>query len=55
MRLEKLEIKAVFEGNYEEVENLLNKSTTANVSDAEKRTPLHLASFRGFTEIAGLQ
>jgi hypothetical protein len=47
-------VKAVFEGNYEEVENLLLKSMAANISDSEKRTPLHAASFRGFAEIAGM-
>ena len=46
-------VQAVFQGNYEEVENLLMKSMAGNMSDAEKRTPLHAAAFRGFAEIAG--
>ncbi len=46
-------VQAVFQGNYEEVENLLTKSMAANMSDAEKRTPLHAAAFRGLAEIAG--
>jgi hypothetical protein len=47
-------VQAVFSGNYEEVESLLTKSSAANVSDGEKRTPLHAAAYRGFAEIAGI-
>jgi hypothetical protein len=46
-------VQAVFQGNYEEVETLLMKTMAANMSDNEKRTPLHAAAFRGFAEIAG--
>ena len=46
-------VQAVFQGNYEEVESLLTKSLAGNVSDADKRTPLHAAAYRGFAEIAG--
>ncbi len=46
-------LPAIFRGNYWEVEEILSNSNSRNISDGEKRTPLHAAAYAGVAKIAG--
>ncbi|CAK8693153.1 unnamed protein product [Clavelina lepadiformis] len=51
---ENLIVQAIFNGNADEVRSLIYKKEDVNVSDSERRTPLHAAAFLGDAEIIDL-